>query len=81
MSGYGDVKRRKFINLLKWLHGTGEIEVIAGSRHTKIEHIRTGDVYPVPTAHRTVNKHIVKAFQKWLEARDVCSKKEFDKRL
>ncbi|OGY31369.1 MAG: hypothetical protein A3C02_03600 [Candidatus Andersenbacteria bacterium RIFCSPHIGHO2_02_FULL_45_11] len=69
------------MNLLKGLISTGEVAIEPGARHTKIEHIRSGDVYPVPTGHRVINKHIVKAFQKWLASKGVCTKEEFDKRL
>lgn len=81
MSGYGDVKRRKIINVLKWLKNSKGVEVDSGSRHTLIKTIETQDKFPVPTAHPTVNKHIVKDLAEFLVKNKICTKKEFDKRI
>lgn len=81
MSGYGDVKRRRILKLLSWLSKTGKVHISDGGRHTTIEHIMSGESFPLPTTHKSVNKHIIKSFQKWLEKHEVCTKAQFDDHL
>jgi len=80
MSGYGDVKRRKILQLLKWLENSRGVEVIDGHRHPKVKIISNNEVFPVPCRHGVVNKYIVKKFCDWLVKYKICSKKEFDER-
>lgn len=63
------------------LIGTGEIVIEEGSKHSKIEHIRSGKKYTIPTSHNVVNKYIIKGFMKWLVERKVCTQDEFNKHI
>jgi hypothetical protein len=82
MVKYADIKSKKLRKrLFRWLVGTGEISIEEGSKHTKIEHIRTGKKYTIPTSHNVVNKHIVKGLMKWLIVLKVCKQEEFDNHL
>lgn len=81
MGGYGDVKRRTVIRLLKWLANNKTVEATDGGRHTKVMCIRNGKAFPVPTTHQFVNKHILKAFMEWCVENEVCTKEEFEERL
>lgn len=82
MSGYGDVKRSRIIGLLNWLARHKGVAVEAGGRHNhKVECIHNGNTYPIPSSHPVINKHVVKSFQEWLAANDVCAKEEFDEHL
>ncbi len=82
MAGYGDVSSRRFLSMLSWLENHKAIRIVQGGRHNvKVEAVTTGQSFPIPTSHRVINKHIVKAFADWLELNGVCSKQEFDKRL
>jgi hypothetical protein len=82
MSGYGDVKSRRMVRLLNWLSKNKKVEVKSGGNHNyKITCIHNGESYPIPSSHRVINKHIVKAFMEWLVINEICTKDEFDSRL
>lgn len=82
MAGYGDIKTQKFLHAIRWLQHHKGVRVVAGGRHNiKVECIRNGNSYPLPTSHRAINKHIVKHFVSWLVKNDICTKKEFDRQL
>lgn len=70
------------MKLLKWLQGNKDIVVESGGKHNiKVTCIHTGEAYPIPASHPTINKYIIKDFQKWLADRGVCPKEEFDQHL
>ena len=78
MSGFGDLKNRKFLKLLSKLARTKGVIITRGGRHnTKVTVVHTGETYPIPTSHRVVNKHIAKDFMEWLVRQEVCSEEEF----
>lgn len=82
MGGYGDIKTKKFIRLLKWLANHKGIELANAGRHNyKVTAISTNESYPIPGSHRYINKHIVKDFKEWLVKRDICTEDEFDKKI
>ncbi len=82
MSGFTDIKQRKFKHLLKWLGNNRSVEVKQGGRHNiKVACIRTGESYPIPSSHREINKHIVKDFMEWLVRSEICTEEEFRERL
>ncbi len=82
MSGFTDVKQRKFIHLLRWLGNNKGVEIRQGGRHNiKVTCIRTGESYPIPGSHREINKHIVKDFMEWLINSEICTEVEFRERL
>jgi hypothetical protein len=79
MSGYGDVKSSRFLRMLKRLENRKGIFVKSGGKHcVRVECIHNSQAYPIPANHPTINKHIVKDFQEWLEKNDICGKEEFD---
>ena len=76
----GDIKTKKFLKVVHKIAARSAIEVRQGGNHNyKVECLYTGESYPLPANHPTVNKHIVKAFGKWLTKNDVCSFEEFEK--
>jgi hypothetical protein len=82
MSGYGDVKRSRLLNLVKRLENKKGIFLKPGSKHcVRVECIHNGSAYPLPVNHNKVNKYIVKDFQEWLERNGICCKDEFDSLL
>lgn len=56
MSGYGDVKAKKFRNrILAWLGNKEDIEIKPGGKHnTKVKHLPSGEVFPIPSSHPTI---------------------------
>ena len=82
MSGYGDIKTKKFLNAITWLKNNKPITVHKGGRHNiKISCIYNGKSFALPTSHPEINKHIVQKFVMWLVANNICTKEEFDQRL
>lgn len=82
MAGFGDVKTRRMLRLVKWLRRTKGVAVGQGGRHNiKVTVIHRGESYPLPTSHSIVNKHIVQDFMEWLVKMEICTKEEFKDRL
>lgn len=82
MSGYGDVRSRSILAVLRWLQSHRSVEIKPGGRHnTKVTCIRNNATYPLPTSHRVINKHIVNDFMQWLVKNEICTKGEFDEKL
>lgn len=82
MSGYGDVKTRKFLRIIKWLQNNSDIEVKKGGRHNlKITIIHNNASYPIPSSHKIIDKYIVKDFMEWLVKNRICTKEEFDSHI
>lgn len=82
MSGYGDIKTKKFLNVLSWLGNNKPVTVKKAGRHNlKVTCIHNGHSFALPTSHPEVNKYIVKKFVDWLVSNQVCTKEEFDERL
>lgn len=63
------VKRKKFLNALVRIRNKGDIDFDHGTKHLKVECIRTGECYPIPVNTAEINRHIVRGFKRWLEAR------------
>ena len=82
MSGYGDIKTKNFLNVIKWLASNKGVEIKKGGRHNiKASCIHTGESYPLPTSHRIINKYVLNGFVSWLVKNGICTKEEFDERL
>ncbi len=76
----GDIKTKKFLKIVQRIAAQAAIEIKPGGRHNyKVLCIHTGNSYPLPANHPTINKYIVKSFGKWLEENKVCSFEEFEK--
>ena len=82
MSGYGDIKTKKFLRALNWLENNKPVTIQKGGRHNiKVTCIHNGRSFPLPTSHSEINKHIVKKFVDWLAFNGICTKEEFDQKL
>ena len=81
MSGFTDVKRNKILSALRWLENQRDVRCKEGSKHLKVECLHNNKVFMIPSRHREVNKHIVKAFVEWLKANNVRGADEFGERL
>ena len=82
MSGYGDIKTKKFLNVITWLKNHKPVTVGKGGRHNlKIVCIHNEQSFSLPTSHPEINKHIVKAFADWLVKNEICTKEEFDEKI
>lgn len=78
----GDIKTKKFKNVLKWIGGLDGVEIGKGGNHTvKVHCIHNGNKYPLPASHKTINKHIVKDFGKWLEKNEICLMEDYIKKI
>ena len=75
------LKRKSVIKFLKWLKKNRAVEVSDSGKHTKIKCIHTGESFPLPTSHSTMNKHILKNFLNWCKENEICSREEFERFL
>lgn len=79
---YGDIKTKKFKNVLKWIDNLSGVEVGKGGKHNiKVHCIHNGQKYPIPTSHRNINKYIVADFGKWLVKNGICTIEEYNERI
>jgi len=81
MSEYADIKAKKFRRVLSTLLKISDINLRETGSHTCVKCIRTGETYPIPTSHRSVNRFIVKGFKDWLVRNKICSAVEFNNLL
>jgi len=82
MGSYADLKTKKLIAILEWLKNNSGVEIRKGGKHQiRVASIYTGEVYPLPTSHKTINKYIIKDFVKFLVRNKICTKKKFDEKL
>ena len=81
MGEYADVKTRKVRKFIKWLKRNKSIEVRESGKHLVVTCIYNGKSFPVPVAHRVVNKNILKEFMNKLIEWRICTETEIRDRL
>ncbi|MBI4426555.1 MAG: hypothetical protein HY567_03170 [Candidatus Kerfeldbacteria bacterium] len=81
MAEFANVKRKKFRSALAWLGNKPGIVIIEGHKHTLIKYVYNGETYPVPTAHKEINKHILKSLAAKLVTWGICSEDDFKDQL
>ena len=83
MGEYADVKSKRLIKALnKLIRKNADLELLPGGRHNyKLHCVHNGQIFPVPSSHKYINKYIVKDIVEKLEEWEVCTIDEFRKIL
>ena len=83
MSGYANVKTKRFIRFLRALANKNpDLELSGGGKHPyKLTCIHNGESIPIPASHREIDKFIVKDVMKCLVRWEICTKEYFDSNM
>lgn len=82
MGEYADAKRKRILQLLKWLGTLRDIEVDTAGKHQWIvKHVAWKRPYPIPFKRNIVSNVYIKKLVKLVVATGACTKQEFDAHL
>lgn len=83
MGEYANVRSKRLIKCLKhFTRISSDLELTGGGKHQyKLTYVHNGEVLPISSSHREMNRFIVKNIMEHLVKWGICTKEEFDCRI